>query len=229
MSQIEESLEQIKAQLQSVWEKIQESEAYNQLNDRYQSLSSTGQKAVQAFGILIILGAFLFSPLSQLTTSQSLISEFESKRSLIRDLFKAYRDSSTSTQIHPAPMSSELISNIQSSLSNARLIPEQIIAVSTSQAEGKLIPANLLMDVIEVKLSKLNLRQIVDIGTQLTNISDAVKVKDMIIRAHAELAGYFDVDFKLYSLKVPEAIPEPPPEVPELPKKKKKNTSTDEE
>ena len=188
----------------------------------------SGQKATLVILILTIVGLFLYSPISQLSVSQNLISEFEAKRTLIRNLFKAYRDSSTSAQISPAPMSSELISNIQNSLSNARLLPEQIIAVSTLQAESKLIPESLLSSVIEVKLSKLNLRQIIDIGTQLVNISEAVKVKDMAVRAHSELKGYFDVDFKLYSLKVPESIPEPPPEVIEQPKKKKKSTNNNE-
>jgi len=228
MSRFDELLDQAKSQAQELWEKIQESEAYNQINDRYQSLSSTGQKATQVILILTIVGLFLYSPISQLSVSQNLISEFEAKRTLIRNLFKAYRDSSTSAQISPAPMSSELISNIQNSLSNARLLPEQIIAVSTLQAESKLIPESLLSSVIEVKLSKLNLRQIIDIGTQLVNISEAVKVKDMAVRAHSELKGYFDVDFKLYSLKVPESIPEPPPEVIEQPKKKKKSTNNNE-
>lgn len=227
MSKLDELKEQITAQLQVIGEKIQETNAYNQISDKYQSLSSTGQKVVQVCVVGLVLLAVLYSPLSQLSSSHTLISEFESKRSLIRDLFKAYRESSTTAQIQPAPASSDLISQIQSALNNAHLIPEQVIAVATTGPEGKLIPQNLILDVVEVKLSKLNLRQIVDIGTKLTNISDAVKVKDMAIKAHSELKGYFDVQFKLFALKVPEAIPEPPPEMPE-PKKKKKSGQADE-
>lgn len=224
MSRLEEILEPITSQFVSLWEKIQESEAFNQLKDRYQTLTPSGQKLVQLITVLVVAGVLLYSPMSQLQISHTLVEEFEVKRNLIRDLFKTYHDSPTASHLNPAPASAELIASIQSSLQGARLVPEQIVSVNAAAAEGKLIPQNLLLEVIEVKLSKLNLRQIVDIGTNLANLSHAVKVKDMLINAHADMAGYFDVNYKLYSLKVPDPIQEAPPEVIEPKKGKKKKT-----
>ncbi|AZZ37132.1 hypothetical protein CIK05_10120 [Bdellovibrio sp. qaytius] len=221
MSRLEELKDQLKSTLQSSWEKIQESEAYNQLNDKYQSLSPSGQKVAQAVTALFIAGIVFYSPISQLQISSELLTQFEDKRSLIRDMFKTYRESSGGLQMAPAPQATELISTIQSSLQGAKLMPEQIVSVDMSQAEGRLIPASLQQGVVMVKLAKLNLRQVVDIGLQLANISQAVKVKDMLMQANAEMAGYFDVSYKLYALKVPEALPEPPPEP--VSTKKKKN------
>lgn len=212
MSRLDELKEQVVTTLKSSWEKIQESEAYNQLNDKYQTLSPSGQKAAQAATAIIIAGIVFYSPISQLQISTELLTQFEDKRTLIRDMFKTYREASGGLQMVPAPQSSELISTIQSSLQGAKLIPEQIISVDASQAEGRLIPSSLQQGVVEVKLAKLNLRQVVDIGLQLANISQAVKVKDMLMQANAEMAGYFDVSYKLYALRVPEALPEPPPE-----------------
>lgn len=226
MSRLEELKDQIVSSAKSTWEKIQESEAYNQLNDKYQSLSPTGQKTTQALVALMIAGFVFYSPISQLQISGELLTQFEDKRSLIRDLFKTYRESSSHLQMPPAPQSPELISSIQSSLQSAKLIPEQIISVDASQAEGRLIPSSLQQAVVEVKLAKLNLRQVVDIGLQLANISQAVKVKDMLMQANAEMAGYFDVSYKLYALKVPETLPEPPPEPVS---KKKPSKSQDDE
>lgn len=227
MSRLDELKDQLKTSLQSTWERIQESEAYNQLNDKYQNLSPSGQKVAQAVTALLIAGIVFYSPISQLQLSSELLGQFEEKRTLIRDLFKTYRESSGSLQMAPAPQASELISTIQGTLQNAKLVPEQIVSVNTSQAEGRLIPANLQDAVIEVKLAKLNLRQVVDIGAQLANISQAVKVKDMFMQANAEMAGYFDVAYKLYALKVPEPLPEPAPE-PVNPKKKKASNAGDE-
>ncbi|MES2801114.1 MAG: hypothetical protein V4654_01360 [Bdellovibrionota bacterium] len=212
MSRLEELTEQLKSTLQSGWERIQESESYSQLSDKYQSLSPSGQKVAQAVTALIIAGVVFYSPISQLQISNELMAQFEDKRTLIRDLFKTYRDSSGGLQMAPAPQAAELISTIQSSLQNSKLIPEQIVAVDVAQAEGRLIPSSLQQGVVEVKLAKLNLRQVVDIGLQLANISSAVKVKDMLMQANAEMAGYFDVSYKLYALKVPEPLPEPAPE-----------------
>lgn len=220
MSRLDELKDQLKTSLTTTWERIQESEAYNQLNDKYQSLSPSGQKVAQAVTAVLIAGIVFYSPISQLQVSSELLAQFEEKRTLIRDLFKTYRESSGGLQMTPAPQASELISTVQSSLQGSKLTPEQIVSVNTTQAEGRLIPANLQQAVVEVKLAKLNLRQIVDIGAQLANISQAVKVKDMFMQANAELAGYFDVTYKLYALKVPEPLPEPAPE-PVNPKKKK--------
>lgn len=223
MSRLEELQDQLKTTAQSTWEKIQDSEAYQQLNDKYQSLSPSGQKIAQAVTVVLLAGLILYSPISQLQISRDLLAQFEDKRTLIRDMFKTYRESSAGLQMAPAPQVADLISSIQSSLQNARLIPEQIVEVNPSQSEGRLIPSSLQQAVVEVKLAKLNLRQVVDIGLQLANISSAVKVKDMMMQANAEMAGYFDVSYKLYALKVPEALPEPPPD----PVSNKKKPSTD--
>ncbi len=220
MSRLDELKDQLKTSLQTTWERIQESEAYNQLNDKYQNLSPSGQKIAQVVTAVVLAGIVFYSPISQLQLSSELLAQFEEKRTLIRDLFKTYRESSGGLQMAPAPQAGELISTVQNSLQSSKLIPEQIVSVNTTQAEGRLIPANLQQAVVEVKLAKLNLRQIVDIGAQLANISQAVKVKDMFMQANAELAGYFDVTYKLYALKVPEPLPEPAPE-PVNPKKKK--------
>ena len=227
MSRLDELKDQLKASAQTTWERIQESEAYNQLNDKYQSLSPSGQKIAQLVTAVLVAGIVFYSPISQLQVSSELLAQFEEKRTLIRDLFKTYRESSGGLQMAPAPEAGELISTVQSSLQGSKLIPEQIVSVNTTQAEGRLIPANLQQAVVEVKLAKLNLRQIVDIGAQLANISQAVKVKDMFMQANAELAGYFDVTYKLYALKVPEPLPEPPPE-PVNNKKKKAPAEGDE-
>jgi hypothetical protein len=228
MSRLDELKDQLKTTVQTTWERIQESEAYNQLSDKYQSLSPSGQKVAQGVTAFLIAAIIFYSPISQLQISSELLTQFENKRVLIRDLFKTYRDASGGLQMPPAPQASELISTIQGSLQSAQLVPEQILAVDVSQAEGRLIPTSLQQAVIEVKLAKLNLRQIVDIGAQLANISQSVKVKDMFMQANAEMAGYFDVNYKLYALKVPEPLPEPAPEPINTKKKKPSEAAGDE-
>lgn len=229
MSRFDELTEQIKSSLQQTWNRVQESEAYTQLNDKYQSLSPSGQKIAQIVTAFFIAGIVLYSPISQLQLSSDLLTQFEEKRDLIRDLFKTYRESSGHLQMAQSPQSNELISNVQTTLQSARLIPEQIVSVAATESEGRLIPVSLQQAVVEVKLAKLNLRQVVDIGTLLSGLSRVVKVKDMLMQANAEMAGYFDVSYKLYALKVPELPPEPPPEPTQSKKKSTTNDSGGEE
>lgn len=223
MSQFQDVLENIKNKSTDFFDQIKETESYQKLSDRYETLSPNGQKTVKIISAFILLFILLFVPLSQISTSKELITGFENKRNLIRDLFKTYRDSSQSSRYMPAPPSDALIGSVNSTLQTEQLLPEQIVSVALGSAEGRLIPQNLMTNVIDVKLIKLNLRQIVDIGTRLGGISQSVKLKDLLMTANSELAGYFDVTYKLYSLNVPEAKIELPPE--HEPKTKKKSDS----
>ena len=58
----------------------------------------------------------------------------------------------------------------------------------------------------------MNLKQIVDIGTSIAAISDSIKLKDIDIKSNVNDSRYYDVNYKVYTLKVPEPTPEPPPE-----------------
>lgn len=225
MSRFEEIFEQLKAKSTEIFEKIKETESYQQLSDRYQSLTPSGQKIVKFLGIGFIVFLFLFIPLSQISTSKEFITSFEDKRNLIRDLFKTYRESSQTSRLMPAPESSNLMGSINSTLQSEQLLPEQIVSISLGSAEGRLIPQNLMTNVIDVKLTKLNLRQVVDIGSRLSALSQSVKLKDLLMSANNELAGYFDVTYKLYTLNVPKPPMELPPEPETKPKKSKGSDS----
>ena len=228
MSRLQDILEQFKQRGEELLEKIKETEAYQKISDRYESLSPQGQKATKIISAIILVLIVVYTPLSQLSNSKELIGHFESKRQLIRDLFKVYRESGSQSALPQAPTPETVMSMINSTLQSEQLLPEQILTVQKGTSEGRLIPQNMLSEVIDVRLSKLNLRQIVDIGARLAQLSKALKLKDMSIQAHAESKDYYDVTYKVYALNVPAAPPEPPPE-PENknPKKKDKTTTTE--
>lgn len=228
MSQLDDIKEQLKANWQIILQKVQENPSYVQIQDRYQTLSPSGQKMVRLGGVLAFIFLLVFYPMSLFFTSQDSIVSFEEKRALIRELFKTYRDASAQPNIAIPPSAESIKSTINSILTTADLTEEQKNGVIDATPEGKLIPANLVSHVIEVSLSKLNIRQIVDIGASIVGISESVKMKDMSITAHLADTRYFDVKFKLYSLNVPEPTPEPPPEI-EKPSKKKKEVKKDDE
>ena len=219
MSQLDDLKERLKATAQNLGQKIQESQAYIQLQDRYQTLTPSSQKLARAAAVLLVILISVFYPLSLFFSSQGSIHSFEEKRSLIRELFKTYRESSSRLNIPAPPAADGFKSSVNGLLTQADLTPEQTNGIVDIRDEGKLIPPGLVSYALEVRLSKLNIKQIVDIGAGLVGLSDSVKMKDMAITAHAADPRYFDVTYKLYSLNVPEPTPEPPPEV-EKPAKK---------
>lgn len=219
MSQFDNVKEQLKANFSKIGQQIQESPTYAQAQDRYESLSPSAQKLALMLGGLFLIFMLLFVPMMSLSDSQNMISTFEEKRNLIRELFRTYREASAAPSIPIPPPLQALQASVNSVITRAELTPEQVIGVNQSAPEGKLIPNNLIAGVLEVRLAKLNLKQIVDIGASLVGISESVKMKDLLISANSQDTRYFDVSYKLYSLNVPTPTPELPPE-PEKPQRK---------
>jgi hypothetical protein len=217
----EDIKDRIKSESQNLWAKFQESSLYLKLQDRFENLSPSGQKFA-LIGAAILIALILFSiPFGSFTASQEKISDFETKRSLIRELFKVNQESSGTAQI-PSPLNEGSIrSRVQSELANARLLPEQVAGIDAVNESSNLIPAQWLETILKVRLVKLNLRQIVDIGYQFSNLAANVKMKDFAMQANATDQRYFDVIYKLAVLKVPQVEAEEPAE-PVKPAAKKK-------
>lgn len=207
--------ESLKNSFTSISTRVQESAWYISLSDRYMSLNPSQQKLALFASITVFLLLVLFYPFTMLTSSYDNLSQYDAKRELIRDMFRVYRESSAQPDLPTPPTGPGLKSAIDSVLSQSHLLPEQIISVSESSSNGSLMPAAVTASVYDVKLAKLNLKQIVDIGSSLVAISESIKMTDLSMIANASDTRYFDVSYKLSSLNVPAAevppIQEPEP------------------
>lgn len=204
MSALEDLTNSIKARAEQFAHRIQETDIYQKLAERYQGLTPQGQRLASLIVIALITLMVLFSPMTAYFSSEEQISMFETQRDLIKDLFKTYREANKDAGASPPPPADMLMSQITGQLQSNQLLPEQIIGVSRGSYEGRLIPENYVRDVVHVNLAKLNLRQIVDIGNVLNRLSESVKMKDLVITARTDLNGYFDVTYKMYALNIPE-------------------------
>jgi hypothetical protein len=83
--------------------------------------------------------------------------------------------------------------------------------VTEVSPNSSLLSQDHLDGMVEAKVSKLNLRQIVDVSAQLGMISASIKLKDIHMTANVENTAYYDAIFRLAILKVP-SIPETPNE-----------------
>jgi type II secretory pathway component PulM len=204
----------LKSQLSQIGSRLQESSSYNQLKDRFENLAPRQQKLV-AIGAGVFLAFVLISiPYSYFSTSSEYITTFEEKRALIRELLKVTRESSEVPDIQSPPPAEMLRATVDQQLKSANLLPEQVKGISVVAADTSLIPRSLLDSALQVNLAKLNLRQIIDIGYGIQRISQSVKMNDLRITANAEDPKYFDAEFKVVTLAVPQApaeAPEPEP------------------
>lgn len=208
----DELKERVLTQLLSYWERIRESSAYNQLRDRYENLSPSAQRWTLIGGAVAIVAIVLSFPYSYYSNSQTYVSEFEEKRGTIRELLKVSREASDIPDLAQPPPMDQLKNMADTQIKNANLLPEQIKSVEVTAANSKLIPQNLSSGSLVVTLSKLNLRQVVDLGYQLQAMNSSVKMQDLSIAANRDDVHYFDVVYKLIALAVPStptAEPEP--------------------
>lgn len=215
MSALEDLTNSLKARFEQLATRIQESDTYQKLAERYQGLTPQGQRLATIVVIVSISVLVLFSPMTTYFSSEEQISMFETQRDLIKDLFKTYREANKDAGVSMPPPADMLISQITGQLQSNQLLPEQIVGVSRGSFEGRLIPEKFVRDIVHVNLAKLNLRQIVDIGNVLNRLSESVKMKDLVITARTDINGYFDVTYKMYALNIPETQISPIAEIEE--------------
>lgn len=216
--------DRLSSELRTTWERLQESTTFNQLRDRYENMSPVMQK-LSAVGVVALIFLIILSiPYGYFSTSQEYVSEFEGKRTTIRELLKVSRESAEVPNIPEAPSMDILRSTIEGQITNAQLLPEQIKGTSQVEVSSKLIPKNLSQGALQVNLAKLNLRQVLDLGHQFQSINASVKLKDLTITANREDSRYFDVVYKLVALAVP-ATPQVAAEEPRNFRDRKQNPS----
>jgi hypothetical protein len=194
----------LKSQLSQTWSRIEESSAYNQLKDRFENLSPVQQKLAMAGGGALFALLLISVPYSYFSTSSEYVATFEEKRALVRELLKVAREASEVPDIPTPPPAEMLRSDIDRQLKSANLLPEQIKNVQVVTAQTNLIPSSLLDASVQINLAKLNLRQIIDIGYGIQRVSQSVKMSDVHISANTEDPKYFDVEFRVVTLAVPQ-------------------------
>jgi hypothetical protein len=226
MAKLDDLKEQFKNQFSLIWDKVKESSVYNQLKDRFENLSSSSQKIVTlGFGFLFLIIIISF-PLQFLTSSFDQMSSYETQRDLIHDLFKIQQDSQSSTGLNPGPAQDALQSQVDNELHNSMLAPEQIRGVQNDMATITGLPKEYIESAVQISLAKLNLRQVVDIGYQILNIHPTLKMVDLNMEPNTQDPRYFDVIYKVATLKVPVFLPPPPPEEENPKKSTKKNAKS---
>lgn len=208
----EDLKERLQTEMKSQWEKFQETSLYIQTKERYENLTPTMQKVTLTGVVVLVLYIFLSFPFSYYSTSGEYVTQFEDTRQTIRDMLKASREAQETPDIPTPPAAAELKIQVDSQLQAARLLPEQIIATEVSAEKPVLLPGNLSQSVLKIVLSKLNLRQVVDLGYQFQSINPSVKMMDLVMEANQTDPRYYDATYKLAILAVPSQLdtPEPP-------------------
>lgn len=214
--------DQLAGSFRQVSERVQETELFINLKDRFDAQNPFTQKMIVAGSITLVFALVLLLPWSWYSSSEDVVASFDTRRGLIRELLKVAREAADVPNIPMPPSTDMLKGDIESRLKQSNLVQEQIKSIDVaSTADSKLITAERSSGGLSVSLWKLNVRQIVDVGAALSSLNPSVKMVGLDVKANPEDAHYFDVVFKLASLNVPD-LSTPPPPLEEEPQPKKK-------
>lgn len=202
--------EELTEKVAAVWDKVEEHPAYSQLLEAFDSLPNKAQKAVIVGSGLLVTYLIISIPLSFITSSQDSMEEFESHRQTIRDLLKTTRMDSAGSSFRSGPTSGGLINRVRSTITAQNFLPEQVGDIQSFDASNlPLGPKTIEKFGVQAQVKTLNLREIINLGYQLQQVTSGVKLIGMEMKATQKDPHYFDVVFKLVSFVLP---PDAPPE-----------------
>jgi hypothetical protein len=207
MAGIDDLKDQLRERGQALWERVQESSTYNNLREKYESSPPLVQRAMIGGLIALVLLLLASIPYSYLDSASQHVADFEDHRTLIRQLLKAVRSSQEQSPFPSGPTAAIIKPQIENALKGANLIPDQIAGIDEAPILGaeNLVPKTIQQAGISVRVKKLNLRQVVDIGYDLNRLHAAIKLVNIEVREVATMKNYYDVDYGLISFIIPGA------------------------
>ncbi len=192
--------------LQVVKASIEETDAYIQLKERYDSLNPSMQKLLLASVGSLFAYIIIQIPMSYYTSGSDNIALFDENRDLVLDLYRAKRRSALAPSAPVALSASELESRSRSALVAARIPPEQIKSIAPfdnrSPQASSFIPKDIEQKGVEVHVANLNVNQIIDVGHSLLAISDSARMISLEVKPGAQAGSYFDTTYKIVSFAI---------------------------
>ena len=189
-----------------VYDKIKDSTVYNTLLEKYDHLDMNVQKGIKysasTLGLLLVASL----PLSVLKNSLSATNEFKAKKQLIFNLIKSESSQFVMQGLNPSEFDRKISQIIDRQSSSAT----QKTQVSSYYFSKKLLPKNLRTlnySGKQIKISGINIEEVMDIGQQLSRINPSVKVVHLKITELKDRRNYFSAVYSVLHFHAPQAKP----------------------
>ena len=219
----EDQIDQLKEGAQILKSRVQESSTFNQLQERYSSLSPLFQKIVLGAVFSLVVFLILAAPIAKYKTSVEEVALFEEQKNLTQKIIDFSKKSSSLTPRPKAFTTSSLEQSVQNLAGSysINLLPEQT-RVNSQRAGKKLVPKSNQID-FSVDTNKANIEQVTALAYSLKKLNKSLYIKGIDFKANSENPLYFDSSIQIANLSVkPISEVLPKPEVDNNKKKKKK-------
>jgi hypothetical protein len=196
--------EQLIELLKNYKNKIQDSETYIRLKEKYDNLPQNYQYAILSMTVLLLFYFIYSIPASFVSVADEKIGYFEENRQLTRELIRAGRIARTIQLPPPAPSAEALTSQVENILLEERVLPEQKTATTPMPevASSKIVPKSINQTGLKTALKQITLKQIIKIGESINNIN-STKLMNIAILADKKDPHYYNVDYEVAAFSVP--------------------------
>ena len=190
----------LKSYFESIYYKVKESSIYNICLEKYENLDIHYQKWIQISTSSTLLLLILSIPISILFTSLKTTTEFKTKKNLVFDILK--KDSPVAFSEFSSSQLESRISVILSQFNSKQKEAPKITPLSKSiQLEPSL--KKLSYSGKNITIKNINIKEAIDIGSRLDQISPAVKLVQFKITESKTANNYFTATFSLVHFHAP--------------------------
>lgn len=169
---------------------ILESNSFNVVKERYQSLSLLNQKFIKICFVSLFIGVMLYLPVYYLSSSVIAWMDLKQKQRLSLELLKTREQSSFSNMKETEmTLRSKIEAVVQKySSENFTLLQESNKNLKSRPSIGQIV--------FKVEASSLNIRQAIQLGTELEGIAQ-VRFEEVSFKESEEYKNHYDIIYKL--------------------------------
>jgi len=226
----ENQKEQLKEQWAELSAKIQESTAFNNLREKFESQTPTVQRGIMIAAAVFAVLFLLSFPYGYYSASQDYMAQFEENRGLIKGLLRASRSAKTPSPLPPPMDSASLRGRVEGIMRSNRLLPEQMGEIHDIPAGTvKDIPSTVVQTGVAVQIKKINLKQMISLSTQFQNMGMGTKLMGLDVVQSAGQTHYYDMIVKVINFGLPQIADSGPDEAPKAGGKRSARPAKDED
>ena len=168
------------------------------IKEKYDNLSLLHRRIIYIASILIFSSVLLYYPFFYLYSSRKNMKDFNIKKKLIKEMTNLSSTKEVNTT-KTYPFNQNPVRFIELRMPTLGIHKEQQGEIKKVDAltELKNLPASTKVEAVEVNLKNLNLKEVIQFGHKMENLSNNIKLINMEITENPEKEHYFNVSYIL--------------------------------
>ncbi len=172
--------------------------AFYFIKEKYDHLNVFYRKTIQVLSLLVLIGILLYYPASRFYSSWKHIKNFNAKTQLVRELVNL--SSARQTSISGAyTLKTDPLRFIEQKIPTLFIPKNQVTKITNwkDSEESKNLPVSATVKKVKLEMKDLNLKEVVQYGYQLEQLSDNIKLMNLSMKESEEKENYFNVFYIL--------------------------------